>query len=132
MCFSNFEKKILDEISKEEQEKWIFEYDDNDIEKTFTDQKFIEKVWYACVHHGYISEDYDVMGKLLDTMRIVLYIYCIGSRRIRLNNCLWGKHVVERYYQHLVNKQFGQRRPFDLRLDALSRGKKHNTRNTRR
>ena len=47
MCFSNFERKILDQISKEEQEKWIFEYDDNDIEKTFTDQKFIEKVWYA-------------------------------------------------------------------------------------
>ena len=37
MCFSNFERKILDEIPKEEQEKWIFEYDDNDIEKTFTD-----------------------------------------------------------------------------------------------
>ena len=41
MCFSNFERKILDEIPKEEQEKWIFEYDDNDIEKTFTDRKFI-------------------------------------------------------------------------------------------
>ena len=72
MCFSNFGRKILDEIPKEEKEKWIFEYDDNDIEKTFTDQKFIEKVWYACVQHGYISEGYDVMGKLLDTMKIVL------------------------------------------------------------
>ena len=73
MCLSNFGRKILDEIPKEEQEKWIFEYDDNDSEKkTLTDQKFIEKVWYACVRHGCISEDYDVMGKLLDTMRIVL------------------------------------------------------------
>ena len=72
MCFSNFERNILDEIPIEEQEKWIFEYDDNDIGKTFTDQKFIEKVWYECVRHGYISEDYDIMGKLLDTMRIVL------------------------------------------------------------
>ena len=72
MCFSNFGRKILDEIPKEEQEKWIFEYDDNDIEKTFTDRKFIEKVWYACVQHGYISGRYDVMGKLVDTMRIVL------------------------------------------------------------
>ena len=34
---------------------------------------------------------------------------------------------MERYYQHLVNKQYAQRRPFDLRLDTLSRGKKHNT-----
>ena len=33
MCFSNFERKILDEIPIEEQEKWVFEYDDNDIEK---------------------------------------------------------------------------------------------------
>ena len=33
MCFSNFERNILDEITKEEQEKWIFEYDENDIEK---------------------------------------------------------------------------------------------------
>ena len=71
MCLSNFERKILDEIPIEEQEKFIFEYDENDIEKTFTDQNFIGKVWYACVRHSYISEDYD-MGKLLDTMKIVL------------------------------------------------------------
>ena len=49
-----------------------FEYDENDIEKTFTDRKFIEKVWHACVRHGYISGRYDVMGKLVDTMKIVL------------------------------------------------------------
>ena len=42
------------------------------MKKKFTDQKFIEKVWYACVPHGYISERYDVMGKLVDTMKIVL------------------------------------------------------------
>ena len=33
MCFSNFGRKILDEIPKEEQEKWVFEDDDNGIEK---------------------------------------------------------------------------------------------------
>ena len=33
---------------------------------------------------------------------------------------------MERYHQHLVNKQFAQRRSFDLRFDTLSRGKKHN------
>ena len=44
MCFSNFERNIFDEILKEEQEKWIFEYDENDIQKTFTDQKFIESL----------------------------------------------------------------------------------------
>ena len=97
------------------------------------DQKFIEKVWYA---YAFTMVIFRRIMTLWEScwiqLRIVLYIYCIGSRRIRLNNCLWCKHVVERYYQHLVNKQFGQRRPFDLRLDTLSRGKKHNTRNTRR
>ena len=34
ICFSNFGRKILDEIPIEEQEKWIFEYDDNDIENS--------------------------------------------------------------------------------------------------
>ena len=72
MCFSNFERKVLDEIPIEEQGEWIFGYDDNGAEKTFTGQKFIQKVSYACVRHGYIPEDYGVMGKLLDTMRIVL------------------------------------------------------------
>ena len=71
MCFSNFGRKILDEIPKEEQEKWIFKYDENDIEKMFTDRKFIEKVWHACVRHNYISERYDAVGKLVDTMKIV-------------------------------------------------------------
>ena len=30
----------------------------------YTDQDLIERVWYACVCHGYISKDYDIMGKL--------------------------------------------------------------------
>ena len=56
----------------ENQEKWVSEFDDHDIEKTFTDQWFIEKVWYACVRHCYISEDYDIMRKLQDTIKIIL------------------------------------------------------------
>ena len=72
MCFSYFGEKILNELLIEEQEKRIFGYDDNDAENTFlTDRKLIEKIWYACVHHGYISEDYN-MGKLMDAMRIEL------------------------------------------------------------
>ena len=55
MCFSSFEYKILDALMEEERGKWVPDFDDD---KTFTDQEFIEKVWYACVRHGYISEDY--------------------------------------------------------------------------
>ncbi len=59
LCASNFENKILNDL--------ISDY----YGETFTDKEFIEKVWRACVHHGYISEDYDIMGKFLDMMKII-------------------------------------------------------------
>ena len=68
MCYSNFASKILDEQPIEE--RWIPDFDGDD--QAFTDQEFIEKVWYAYVRHGYISEDYDIMGKLINTMKIML------------------------------------------------------------
>ena len=68
MCYSNFASKILDE--QPIKERWIPGFDGDD--QTFTDQEFMEKVWYACVQHGYISEDYDIMGKLINTMKIML------------------------------------------------------------
>ena len=45
MCASNFENKILNES--------------------------LLKRFGACVHHGYISEDYNIMGKFLDMMKII-------------------------------------------------------------
>ena len=47
-----------------------FRFDADD--QTFSEQGFIEKVWYACVRHGYISDDYDIMGKFLDAMKVRL------------------------------------------------------------
>ena len=69
MSFSNFENKILDGLSDIEKEKWvpIFDYD-----KMFTNIEFIGKVWHAFVSYGYISEDYNVMGKFLDQMKVSL------------------------------------------------------------
>ena len=72
MCFSYFGEKILNEILIEDQGKRIFEYDDNTENTFLTDRKLVEKIWYACTRHGYISEDYNVMGKQVDTMRIEL------------------------------------------------------------
>ena len=69
MCFSSFEYKILDELTEKERERWVPDLDDD---KTFTDQEFIEKVWYACVRQRYISEDYDILGKFLDKMEVIL------------------------------------------------------------
>ena len=71
MSFPSFLCKILDELTEEERGKWVPEFD-RDENKTFTDQEFIEKVWYACVRHGYISEDYDIMGKFLDKMEVIV------------------------------------------------------------
>ena len=70
MCFSNLHSKIFCELPIEDQKKWIFDFDADD--QTFSEQGFIEKVWYACVRHGYILEDYDIMGKFLDAMKVRL------------------------------------------------------------
>ena len=70
MCFSNLHSKIFCELPKEDQKKWIFDFDGDD--QIYTDQGFIKKVWYALIHHGYISDDYDIMGKFLDGMKAML------------------------------------------------------------
>ena len=70
MHFSNLHSKIFCELLIEDQKKWIFDFDADD--QTFSEQGFSENVWYACVRHGYISEDYDIMGKLLDAMKVRL------------------------------------------------------------
>ena len=64
--------KILNKILIEDQGKWIFEYDDNTENMFLTDRKLVKKIWYACARHGYIPEDYNVMGKQVDAMRIEL------------------------------------------------------------
>ena len=72
MCASSFESKILDRITEEElKEKFtpIPKVDDTE-DETFTCREFIEKVWDACVRHGYISQDFKLLGKFLDTLKI--------------------------------------------------------------
>ena len=70
ICRSSFDDKILDEVTDEELERNGFTFYEDD--KTVTNQELIEKIWYACVEHGYISADYDVMGKFVDTLQIVM------------------------------------------------------------
>ena len=43
MCFSNSGNRILYELQIKDQEKWVSEFYDDDIENTFTDQKFIDR-----------------------------------------------------------------------------------------
>ena len=72
MCASNFGNKILDTLTEEELEKFtpIPKGDDTE-DETFTCKELIEKVWDACVLYGYISQDYDVLGKFLDTLKVI-------------------------------------------------------------
>jgi len=63
--------KILSELTDEEFEKWLPNFDASE-NMTFSDTEFIERVWNACVMHGYISEDYDILGKFLDKMEIIV------------------------------------------------------------
>ena len=60
VLFSNLHSKIFCKLPIEDHKKWIFDFDVDD--QTFSQPGFIEKVWYACVRHGYISEDYAIMG----------------------------------------------------------------------
>ena len=71
MCASNFGNKILDTLTEEELKKFtaITKGDDTE-DETYTCKELIEKVWDACVLYGYISQDYDVLGRFLDTLKI--------------------------------------------------------------
>jgi hypothetical protein len=70
MCLSSLGEKLLDELTDEELERNGFPFYDD--VKIVTNQEFVEKVWYACVKHGYISTDFDVLGKFVDTLHIVM------------------------------------------------------------
>ena len=67
MDVTSFYGKIIREMTTE-LKKWIPSFSGR--EKTYTDKKFIEKVWRICVHHGYILENYDVTE--LNTMKFDL------------------------------------------------------------
>ena len=68
MDVTSFYCKIIREMTTEELKKWISSFSGS--EKTYTDKKFIEKVWRICVHYGYILENYDVTE--LNTMKFDL------------------------------------------------------------
>ena len=61
VCATNLYDKILEEFSEEELIRHGVPYYEDD-KVIITDQDFIEKVWYACVEHAYISEDRVTMG----------------------------------------------------------------------
>ena len=62
--------KLLDEVTDEELERNGFPFY-ADV-KIVTNQAFVEKVWYACVKHRYISTDFDRLGRFVDTLHIVI------------------------------------------------------------
>ena len=69
MCSSNLGGVILEELTQEEYDKWGPFFDDD---RTFTDKEFIEKVLDACIKHDYIPEDFYVLGRFVDTLKIEL------------------------------------------------------------
>ena len=71
-CASSFGSKILDKIAEEELEEKFTPIPkvDGTEDETFPCREFIEKVWDACVRHGYLSQDFKLLRKLLDTLKI--------------------------------------------------------------
>ena len=70
VCATNLYDKILEEFSEEELIRHGVPYYEDD-KVIITDQDFIEKVWYACVEHGYISEDRVTMGQSVNALHII-------------------------------------------------------------
>ena len=62
MCVSSFYSKLCEGISNEEMDAVITG------DEIFTDKSFIKKIWNACLEHGYISRDYDILGLSVDKM----------------------------------------------------------------
>ncbi len=67
MCASNFYSKLCAEISDEEMDAVITE-DEETGDEIFTDEVFVRKIWNACLDHGYISRDHDILGLWVDKM----------------------------------------------------------------
>ena len=67
MCASSFYDKLCVGISDEEMETVMTE-DEETGDEIFMDKLFIKKIWNACLEHGYISQDYDILGLWVDKM----------------------------------------------------------------
>ena len=67
MCASSFYDKLCVGISDEEMETVMTE-DEETGDEIFTDKLFIKKIWNACLEHGYILQDYDILGLWVDKM----------------------------------------------------------------
>jgi hypothetical protein len=67
LCVCGFDGVIFEDITDEEVDKW---FPNGEECKTYDDKKFIDKVWDGCVQWGYISEEYDILGRFLDEIEI--------------------------------------------------------------
>ncbi len=67
MCASSFYDKLCAKITDEELDVVITK-DEETGDEIFTNRTFIKKIWDACLEHGYISRNYDIMGSWVDKM----------------------------------------------------------------
>ena len=70
MCASSFYDKVCAGISDEEIDfgDTVIIEDEETGDEIFTDKTFVKKIWNACLEHGYISRDYDILGLWVDKM----------------------------------------------------------------
>ena len=67
---SNLYCHIISKLTNEEIEKWIPNFSVSE-DMAFTDPEFIKRVWNLCVQHGYIGNDYEILGNFVDKMSFV-------------------------------------------------------------
>ncbi len=70
MRASSFYDKVCAEISDEELHygDTVIIGDEETGDEIFTDKSIVKKIWDACLEHGYISQDYDILGLWVDKL----------------------------------------------------------------
>ncbi len=64
MTASNFYDKVCADIPDEDFGDAVIVEDEETGDEIFTDKLFVKRVWDGCLKHGYISEDYDILGTM--------------------------------------------------------------------
>ena len=71
MGCSNLCCKILSELTREEFQRWLPDFSARE-DTTSSDPEFIQNVWNMCIMRGYIPEEYEVMSKHIDKIKIIV------------------------------------------------------------
>ena len=66
-----FWEGVMLEVSEDEADKWIPDFDNLPVQTTYVDPEFIETMWEICIHYEYVLQDYDTLETVPDRLKII-------------------------------------------------------------